>query len=74
MMNIKNLQQVKKKCEDLMGEKITAQEWEFAVHQIESDMRLVNSKIYDETAYDMLITIVDFARRHDICNTKTLSV
>ena len=68
---MKNLNEVKKKCESLMGEKITKDEWEFALSQIVKDFMQVSQRVYDETAYDMIMTNIDFYRRHELCKNTT---
>lgn len=65
------MQRIKEKCEELMGQKISSEEWEFALTQILKDFMQVTERIFDQTAYDMLITNIDFFRRHELCKNTT---
>jgi hypothetical protein len=56
---------IKEKLESELGE-ITDEELVFAIDQFERNNAIVGKKIFDDTAYDILSTNIDFFRRHNL--------
>jgi hypothetical protein len=58
---------IRTRIEEKMGP-VTREELEFAIEQLEKNCSAAGQKmkLYDSTAYDMLITSIDFYRRTNL--------
>ena len=60
---------IRKKIESKIG-RITLQELEFAIDHIEKHLTQCNTRLFDDTCYDIMATAIDFYRRHKLAEVK----